>query len=82
MNPNTQWARKKKGTLLSLPINFHHKWKARMPNVIQMIEHGLTAREIAGHFGCGQSVVSTAVQVHSIGVMRLKQQFRAAASCE
>jgi DNA-binding NarL/FixJ family response regulator len=77
MNYFTAWFRRKKGTDMNLPINFHQKWKARMPDVAQMIQQGLLVKHIAKHYQCAPSTVVEAVTMHSIGVNRLKQKFRA-----
>ena len=76
MNDSTAWRRRKKGTSLNLKVNYLHVWADRMPNVLQMIQHGLKLKDIGKHYGCSATNVSEAMKGQGYVIAYLKREFK------
>jgi len=76
MNHQIASYRRKRGIPLELEIGYRNVWAARMPNVLQMIEHGLNLRHIGEHYGVSSVSISSALKVQGYSIMRLKRDFQ------
>lgn len=76
MNHQIASYRRKRGIPLDLEIGYRNVWEARMPNVLQMIEHGLNLRHIGEHYGVSSVSVSSGLKVQGYSIMRLKRDFQ------
>ena len=74
----TVMRRKQKGIDMDLPLNFQRKWAGRMPDVTKMIQHCMTLKLIAEHYGCSATNISTALEAHGTPISRIKHDYRQA----
>ena len=70
--------RVKKGIDVNLPLHYNHKWKARMPLITEMAQHGMTLDLIAEHYGCSPTNISIAVKAHGTPFHRIRHDYRQA----
>jgi len=76
MNYDTKYARKKSGVSLDLPVGYRNIWLARKQSIIQMIEQGITQKEIAKHYGCKYGALATAMTYHGIRALNIRHNYK------
>jgi len=72
MNHQIKSYRRKHGIPLDLEIGYRNVWAARIPNVLQMIEHGLNLRHIGEHYGVSSVSVSLALKARGYSIRRIR----------
>jgi len=76
MNNQIKSYRKKHGISLDLKVGYLHVWEERMPNVLQMIEHGLNLRHIGEHYGVSSVSVSLALKSRGYSIRRIRYDLK------
>jgi len=76
MNHQIASYRRKHGISLDLKVGYLHVWEERMPNVLQMIEHGLNLRQIGEHYNCTPVNVSLAMKVQGYSIRRIRYDLK------
>ena len=76
MNHQIKSYRRKHGISLDLKVGYLHVWEGRMPNVLQMVEHGLNLREIGKHYGCHAVSVSMGMKGQGYSIRRVRRDFQ------
>jgi hypothetical protein len=75
MNYDTKSRRIKLGISLNLPIHYRNVWFARLNNIVQMIEHGLSYIEISKHYKCPVSALTAAMSYHDISSVDVRRKY-------
>ena len=68
--------RGQRGIDLNLPLNFRLKWGQRMPAMTVMVQHGMTLKLIAQHYGCSSSTIGVALIMHNKSIGLIKREYR------
>ena len=73
---DTIMRRGQRGIDLNLPLNFRLKWGQRMPAMTVMVQHGMTLKLIAQHYGCSSSTIGVALIMHNKSIGLIKREYR------
>lgn len=75
MNYDTKSRRIKQGISLDLPVHYRSIWFARLPSITQMIECGMTHSEMAKHYKCPTSALTSAMNYHGIKSLEVRRNY-------
>jgi hypothetical protein len=76
LETSMMWYREKNGIDQSLPSNYHHIWKDRVPEVIKLIQSGMSVKDLAEHYGVTKNTMGAALAYRNISVIRVRYEYK------